>query len=75
MKHFEISYCIGRHAFTFECTTVFEAITALSDIAEHDDNFFFDADKYIEILMRMRDGKTLSFANNILILRYVDGQV
>ena len=75
MKHFEISIALGNHHFTYSCTTVFEAILALADLNCTIGLSSYDSDKFIEILMDMKNGKKLSFSHSKLIICYVEGEV
>lgn len=75
MKHFEISILLGSTRFTYFCTTVFEAIMALSDLNCTIGLSSYDSDKYIEILMNMKNGNTIKHIANKLTIKYVEGEV
>lgn len=78
MKHFEIIYTVGSTAFTFECSTAYEALEALSDILTWDKRQCFysgEMDKLMEQLVRMKNGGHTGFEANMIRVRYVDGEV
>lgn len=76
-KHFEVSLKAGRVEFTYECTTAFEALSAIEDAvsagmvpAEN-----VDFDKYMHTLMEMKYGTMLGSDNGYFRIRYIDGEV
>ncbi len=75
MKHFEISVMFGSHFFTYTCMTVYEGIRAIADFYISLGESHFQADEFIEILVDMKNEKKLSFSNNKMIIRYVEGEV
>ena len=78
MKHFEIIYFVGNHAFTWECTTAYEALEAVSDIMAHDNRGHYYDDKMDELMkdiVEMKSGKKLSIECRVFKIRYVDGEV
>lgn len=76
-KHFEVSLKAGRVEFTYECTTAFEALSAIEDVVNAGmasaSNVRFDA--YMRTLMDMKHNGTLSFEDGCFHIRYVDGEV
>lgn len=75
MKHFEIDYLVGSHTFTFKCSTMYEALDAIADIAIYDEKFTFNADNFMTILVMIKTDKLSSYEDNKISLRYVDGEV
>lgn len=75
MKHYEICYYIGRHAFTFACTTAHEAYEAMADIAAHDASAHIDLDDIMQSLVSMKHGDQRSFTKAKFSIRYLDGEV
>lgn len=76
MKHFEIQYFVGNHTFIYECTTAHEAYAACMDIVNADTRTFsFDADTFMEALISMKNGTTISTEYRTFRVRICDGEV
>ena len=77
MKHFEISYFVGNVAFTYQCTTIHEAIRAFDALAHRDPHVYDSTrlDDMIETLVSMKKGITLKSSGAYFSIRYVDGEV
>ena len=75
--HFEITYFIGSHSFTYMCTTAYEALDALADIFQHEPMFrgAVDMDHIMSLLLDMKSGKTISTENHKYMIKYVSGEV
>lgn len=78
MKHYEVIYFVGNHAFTYECTNAHEAWESVSDIMAHDNRAHYYDDKP-DVLMKdivdMKFGNKTSIECRIFKIRYVDGEV
>ena len=77
MKHFKITYYISNHSFTCECSTVYEAAQILYDLGLHDAKAFdvSKIDEYIETLVRIKDGHTLSHIAHRFKIEYIEGEI
>jgi hypothetical protein len=77
VKHFEIIYFIGNHAFEFKCTTAREAYDALMDIGDNDPSTHIAerADQFMEDIVEMKNGHKLSVSTNKFTIRIADGEV
>lgn len=78
MKHFEIIYFVGNTPFTFECSTAYEALEAISDIMTLDKRHCFytgKMDELMEQLVQMKNGGVTGFETNVFRVRYIDGEV
>ena len=77
MKHFKITYHILNHSFTCECSTVFEAAQILYDLGTNDPDVLDTTkiDEYIYLLMRMKDGHTLSHISHRYKIEICEGEI
>jgi len=77
MKHFKITYHIINHSFSCECSTVYEAAQILYEIGTHDPRAFdvSKIDEYIEILIRIKDGHTLSHISHHFRIELCEGEI
>lgn len=77
MKHFEIIYFVGRHAFEFKCSTAREAFDALMDIGDNDPSTHIaeNADQYMQDIVDMMFGSKLSVSTHKFSILIVNGEV
>jgi len=77
MKHFEIIYYVGTHAFEFKCSTAREAFDALMDIGDNDPTTHIAerADRFMADIVEMKNGHKLSVSTAKFMIRIADGEV